>query len=122
MAAELTQILIGGSKIKLTKGDYQLVWGSVNPQELNNAQIVVACDATDGEVNVMLPPTTQQQSNFATIWVGKLDSVKNNVTIYPSDGDTINGQSSAPIPEQYNWGFLQNLNGTNWTAIGSGGK
>ncbi len=112
-----TQVLISGNKLKLTTGSYQLVWGSLNPQELNNSAIVIACDLTDGGLNVILPPTSQQQSNFATIVVGKVDSAKNNVTVYPSDGDTIDGQSDTILGGQFDFRFAQNLYGANWTVL-----
>ncbi len=120
MGFDSTQVLINGSKLKLTAGAYQLVWGSVNPQELNNSEVVIACDATDGDVDVILPPTSQQQSNFATIAVGKIDNEKDkSVNIYPSGDDTMDGKLSVQLRGQYNSVFIKNLYGSDWTLTGN---
>ena len=122
MAAELTQILISGSKIKLTAGSYQLVWGSVNPQELNNRQVVVLCDSTDDEVYVYLPPTTQQQSNFAQFVVGKISDDLNNIYLKPSDGDNVNGNPDYSTKGNFEYFIAQNFDGNNWSTFQTRGK
>ena len=122
MASETKIVSIDGSKILLTAGNYQLVWGALNPQELNNQQVAIQADVTAGDVTIALPPTSEPQSGFAKLIIGREIASANVLYVAAHDGDTINGKArNAELPNG-GYAMLVNLFGNNWVAFLGGGK
>lgn len=123
--AKPINVVIDKSRFQLATaaGDLALVWGDssnsqtpFNPQALPTQEVIISVDSTDGAINIILPPCSEQPSNFVKLWIGKVPSSNNILTIYGSGSDTINGAASLSMHNKKSWALFQNLNGTNWTC------
>lgn len=91
MAEARTKVLIDSNIIRLTAGSYELIWGSLDPQQLQLSKVTVLIDETDGSVDILLPPTTDTQSKYAQLIVAITTEQGNSVSVSAFDGDTFNG-------------------------------
>lgn len=83
--------LINSNNFTLPAGDYQFVWGSVDPQQLATQKVIVGCDTSSGDVNIILPQSGSPQSNNVILYISKVTADGNAVNVSPADGDLLSG-------------------------------
>jgi hypothetical protein len=119
--------IVTGSRNVLTAGNYELVWGDINPQALNTEKIIFNVDASGGDVNIKLPPTAQQKTNFVSFYFGVfkapnfpppppslieddrddeplflgIGAEQSGLKIYASSGDEFLQNAASREPQQY---------------------
>lgn len=114
-----TQYLINSTSFVLTAGDWQLNWGSIDPQQLTTNKIAIIADTTINNVSIELPPSSEEQTNNVQFYIVKAVAA-NVLNINAAGGDSINGNPVLTINSQYSAAFLQNLFLTLWTAFQQG--
>ena len=108
------QVVIDSNYITLGVGHWELVWGSVDPQQLGKKQIRIACDLSGGSMIVTLPPAATEQSYNAELFFCNVSG--GGVIIHRYGTDTINGHPlTPPLTLQYQMGICTNKYGSNWT-------
>ncbi len=123
--AKPINVVIDKSRFQLATaaGDLALVWGDssnsqtpFNPQALPTQEVIISVDSTDGAINIILPPCSEQPSNFVKLWIGKVSDDDNVITVNAFAENTINGASRLSMHNINSWALFENLNGTNWTC------
>lgn len=108
--------LINSTEFTLKAGSWKLIYGSVDPQQLATAKVRIACDGAGGNVDVMLPSTSAQQSGNADLYFVLTNSGGGGLSLYPADGDLLNNSTdSLPIPSANVAILVQNVFGNNWS-------
>ena len=102
--------------INLTAGDYALIWGSVDPQQLATQNVIISCDTSNGDVNITLPQSGSSQSNNTIIHISKVTGDGNVANVSPADGDLLSGDTSSfQLNRKYMTITLVNFFVNNWS-------
>ncbi len=117
-------VLLSASTTKLTAGSYQFIWGSLDPQQVPLAKVIIATDTTDGDISIILPVTSDEKSKSAGFFITKIndDDEAHSVTVSADTdaGDLLQGDTKSLEMETFGRAIiLQNPYGNNW--IGGGG-
>lgn len=111
-------ISIDSCYIELTAGDYELVWGTLDPNQFATQRVVIAFDnsAAVGMSNILLPYTSSLPSDGVQLYVVKTsnDAFPLRVEAHPADnvnsGDWVFVNPKGAV-------FLQNLALNIWSAF-----
>ena len=106
--------------MKLTAGAWELVWGTLDPQNLSTQRVIIFSDATDGEVDITLPPTSDPKTKEVQLYIINTSDTTNKSYAYPADGDTLRGETGRiSVFNGYGKGsgiWLLNLYDSNWNG------
>lgn len=106
---------VNSNNFTLTAGDYQLEWGSVDPQQLATEKVIISCDTSSGDVNVILPQSGSPQSINTLFYIAKVTADGNAANISPADGDLLSGNpDSIQLGRKYQTITLINFFLNNW--------
>lgn len=94
--------------------NYSVVAPTSGSTTTGDSKKLFLCDASGGAFALSLPAAASAAN--MEIAVKRINSGANNVTITPNGGNTIDGQSSLVLTEQYQWAVLV-CNGTDWLII-----
>lgn len=109
-------ILLNSNYITIGVGQWQLVWDSIDPQQLPLRQIRIACDTTIGSMIITLPPAATEQAKNVELFFCSIGN-GGGVLFHRHGSDTINGHPAAPpLTLQYQIGIYFNAYGANWTV------